>query len=71
MVRSVQKGVAQFIVLVSCRPSGRYPLETPVLMRNDSRFNTFTLNTRLDCCLGWIASSNFDLHIDRVSSVSA
>ena len=70
-VCNLLKGVTQFIVLVSCRPSGRYPLGAPIFMRNDSRFNILTLKTPLDCCLSWIASSSFDFHINRVSSVSA
>ena len=44
-------------------------LGTPVFIRNDPRFNIFNLKTGLDFSLARMASSNFDLHIDRVSSV--
>ena len=67
----VLKGVMQLIVLVSCRPWGRYLLGAPVFIRKDSRFNIFILKTLLDFCLHRMASSNFNFHIDWVSSVSA
>lgn len=70
-VWDILKGVMQFIVLVNCWLLGRYSLETPVFMRNNSWFNTFILKNWPDCCLSWIASSNFDFHINWVSSVSA
>ena len=56
---------------MSSRPSGRYPLEVPVFMRNDSRFSILALKNLLDCFLSWMASSSFVLHKDRISSVSA
>ena len=71
MVCDVLKGVMQFIVLVSCRPWGRYVLGTLVFIRNDSWFNTFTLKALLDFSLRCMASSNFNFHIDWVSSESA
>jgi hypothetical protein len=71
MACNVPKGVIQFMVLVSSRLWGRYLLGMPDFIRNDSRFNTLILKIWLDFCLSRMASSSFDLHIDRVSSVSA
>ena len=71
MLRGLLKSVMQFMVLVSSRPWGRYPLEIPLFLRNDSRFNVFILKTLLELSLSWMASSNFALHVSRLSSVSA